>query len=238
MNMKAMIRTSTLLALWALLHFSAAAQFSATTTLPGYTTFGINGGWSYQTSDVRAAPGGFGFGLTLGKNLYYQPGAPLSFDLRGRLLYARQFGLDHFRSFDIDNNEALNGDRSLDYTSYPAGLGVGDGFVFQNHRTDLGELALEGVLTLNQLKERTGFLASLYGGVGLDWYRTRIDQANPFGLEYFTEYSSIDPSRPKASIRKDLSNTILDGVYESNADGFTNSGKLGLMPSVGVELGY
>ena len=238
MNMKAMIRTSTLLALWALLHFSAAAQFSATTTLPGYTTFGINGGWSYQTSDVRAAPGGFGFGLTLGKNLYYQPGAPLSFDLRGRLLYARQFGLDHFRSFDIDNNEALNGDRSLDYTSYPAGLGVGDGFVFQNHRTDLGELALEGVLTLNQLKERTGFLASLYGGVGLDWYRTRIDQANPFGLEYFTEYSSIDPSRPKASIRKDLSNTILDGVYESNADGFTNSGKLGLMPSVGIELGY
>src|SRR5690606_21310619 len=118
---------------------------------------------------------GYGFGFTLGKNVYYQPGAPLSFDIRGRLLYARSFGLDAVLSYNIDKNSALNGSEDLNYLNYPEATGVTKGFVFQNHRTDLGELGLEAVLTLNKLKENTGIKVSLYGGAGLDYYNVKTD---------------------------------------------------------------
>ncbi|NRB50328.1 MAG: hypothetical protein HRU41_21800 [Saprospiraceae bacterium] len=205
----------------------------------GYYTFGLNAGLSYQSSDVQALPEGFGLGLTLGKNLFYKPGAPISFDLRGRLLYAQQFGLDAARSFDISNNSVLNGSQNLDYTNYPANLGESQGFVFQNHQTEVFELGLEGVLTLNRLRERTGVVASIYGGLGLDWYRASIDQADASGNAYYSQYAGLDQQKSKASIRTELQEAILDGNYESLADGFDNDGgAIGLMPSLGLELGY
>lgn len=205
----------------------------------GYYTFGINAGLSYQSSDVQAQPEGFGLGLTLGKNLYYKAGAPLSFDVRGRLLYAQQLGLDASRSFDIANNSVLNGSQNLDYTSYPANLGESQGFVFQNHKTDVFELGLEGVLTLNQLREKTGVVASIYGGLGLDWFQTYIDQADASGNAYYSQYASLDQQKSKPSIRTELKEAILDGNYESLADGFDNDGgAIGIMPSLGIELGY
>lgn len=205
----------------------------------GYYTFGLNAGLSYQSSDVQALPEGFGLGITLGKNLYYKAGAPISFDLRGRLLYAQQFGLDAARSFDITNNSVLNGSQNLDYTTYPANLGEAQGFVFQNHQTEVFELGLEGVLTLNRLRERTGVVASIYGGLGLDWYRASIDQADASGNAYYSQYASLDQQKSKASIRTELQEAILDGNYESLADGFDNDGgTIGLMPSLGLELGY
>lgn len=205
----------------------------------GYYIFGLNAGLSYQSSDVQALPEGFGLGATLGKNLYYKPGAPFSFDLRGRLLYAEQFGLDAARSFDIGNNSVLNGSQNLDYTNYPANLGESQGFVFQNHQTQVFELGLEGVLTLNRLREKTGVVASIYGGLGLDWFRTNIDQADANGNAYYNQYAGLDQQKSKASIRTELKEVILDGNYESLADGFDNDGgTIGLMPSLGVELGY
>jgi hypothetical protein len=216
----------------------AGAQLSRVENQAGYWTLGFNGGWSYQSSDIRAATQGFGFGATLAKNLYYTPGGALSFDLRGRLLFARQFGLDPFRSYDILNNETLNGDLNLDYANYPAQLNVDRGFVFQNHRTDVFELGLEGVFTFNRLRENTGIIASLYGGFGLDWYLTKTDQADAGGNEYFGAYASLDENVSKSNIRNELRNAILDGNYESLADQFEDAGKIGLMPSVGFELGY
>ena len=219
--------------------FLSTAQKSTYEYRPGYWTVGINGGLSYQSSDVKALLEGYGLGATVAKNIYYQPGAPLSFDLRGRALFARNYGLDVTRNFDIENNSVLNGTQGLDYTTYPADLEESSGFVFQNHKTDIGELALEGVITLNQLREKTGVVASLYGGVGVDWYRTSVDQADAAGNEYYAGYAGIDASKSSSNIQKELQNIILDGNYESLADGFANdAGKLGIMPSVGVELGY
>jgi len=217
---------------------SVNQRFGANLTR-GYYTFGLNAGWAYQTSDVRVASGGYGFGATLAKNLYYRNNAIFAFDLRGRLLLARTYGLDPFRSFDIAANTALNGDRSLDYTTYPVNLEEPQGFVFQNHRTDIFELGLEGVLTFNRLRERTGFVLSLFGGVGADWYRAKIDQADANGNEYFEAYAALKSNLGETSTRQQLRDAILDGVYETNADGFTNNaGKIGLMPNLGVEIGY
>ena len=203
----------------------------------GYYTFGINGGWAYQSSDIRTSFDGFGLGLTLGKNLYYRPGAPLSFDVRGRLLYAKMLGFDGEKSFDIEKNEALNGETGPDYRTYPTTLD--DGFVYQNHRTDLGELSIEGVFRLNKLRERTGVLVGLYGGVGLDYYLTRIDQVNSDNdAPYFEDYVSIPSSLSERETANRLKDGILDGYFETNADGFDDGARIDWMPSLGIELGY
>ncbi len=222
----------------ALAQMSVNQRFGANLS-QGYYTFGLNAGWAYQSSDVRVAPGGYGFGATLAKNLYYRNNAIFAFDLRGRLLFARTKGLDPFRSYNIADNTALNGDRGLDYTTYPLNLEEPRGFVFQNHQTDIFELGLEGVLTFNRLRERTGFILSLFGGIGADWYRAKIDQADGNGNEYFEDYAALKSNFGDASTRQELRNAILDGVYETTADGFSsNNGKIGLMPSLGLEIGY
>ncbi len=205
----------------------------------GYWTLGLNAGFSYQSSDVRAITGGYGFGATLAKNLYQRTGGPIAFDLRGRFLYAQNYGLDAERSYQIDKNTVLNGSRSLDYLNYPADLNEPRGFVYQNHQTSIGELSLEGVLTLNRLREKTGVIASLYGGIGIDWYRAKIDQADANGNPYYEDYATLDENQRTSRIRQELKNNILDGDYETVADGFDNDGgKIGFMPSLGIELGY
>ncbi len=218
------------------LGYIASAQQSTSTLLPGYWTFGLNAGLAYQSSDVKAKIEGFGFGATLGKNIYYQPDAPLAFDLRGRFLYTRQYGLNSLRSYNIQNNLALNGAGLLDYTTYPSSLEEPRGFVFQNHETTTAELGLEGLITLNQLRERTGVHLGLFGGLGLDWFKAKTDQAGFDGKEYFEAYANINETRSTSSIRNELER-ILDGNYETVADGNKDNGSLKFMPSLGVELG-
>ena len=201
----------------------------------GYITLGINGGLSFQTSDVQARYNGYGLGLTLSKNLYYHPASPISFDLRGRFLYARQYGLDGGRSMDIEDNIGLNGTLGLDYVNYPSSLGVPDGFVYHNYRTTLGELAAEGVLTWNTNRLGPGLFFSLYGGVGLDYFVPKIDQAGASGEEYYEAYANLDGS--KAHIRSELRNTILDGDYETVPDNFPRSGESDFVFSLGAEAG-
>lgn len=204
----------------------------------GYYTFGINGGWSYQSGDVAIDEGGYGLGLTLGRSLYYRYGAPVAFDIRGRFLFARQYGLDGARSYDIEDNDVLNGEGNYNYLSYPTNLNEPEGFVFHNHRTTTGELSAELVLKLNRLRERTNFVVNMYGGIGLDYFRVKSDLADPTGLEYHTQYSNIDLSKPMREICNELRDDILDRTYESSADGFESGGKLAFMPDAGIEFGY
>ncbi len=233
--MKRITKLPVLIAVSALLFVHAAtAQYSAYHRAPaeraGWWTLGLNAGLAYQTGDVCIDPGGWGAGITLAKNLYYRQGAALAFDLRGRMLYTKTLGLDDYRHYGIDKNSALNNTWGLDYVSSP-------GYVFANYRTDMGEMALEGVFTFNRLRERTGIVLSLYGGVGLDWYRARIDQEGEYGT-YEPYYEVIDTTQRSKAIRTDLQ-YILDGKYETNADGFHHGfGKIGIMPAAGLELGY
>ncbi len=207
---------------------------------PGWWTIGLNAGSSYQSSDVCRTYEGWGLGLTLAKNLYYKPGAPLAFDLRGRLLYANQIGADHERSYGLLYNEALNGTLREFDTSFPLDYydetAPEDSYVYANHRTDLFEVGLEGVFNLNRLKEKTNVIVNLYGGLNLDWYKTRTDQATSLGDVY--DYSIINPESGRGSIRNQLG-SVRDGNYETVADGFDNDyGTITWMPSAGLELGY
>ena len=199
---------------------------------PGWYTLGINGGFAYQTSDVKSTLNGYGVGLTLAKNYYYRPGSPISFDLRGRLLYSETIGLNTGRSTGIQFNDALNGSRLLDYTSENGGIG----YVIPNYKTTHAEAGLEAVLTANRLRENTGIILSAFGGINLDWYNTKIDQANANGTYDYTLVDDLNDSN--SSIKSILKNNILDGVYETNAHGFEDAGKIKFMPSLGLELGY
>lgn len=205
--------------------------------LPPYT-FGISAGTSYQSSDVRIDQGGLGLSAWLGR-VYSTSEAGVGFGLRGRLSYSKSLGLDPFPTTAISQNEALNGVRALDYTNYPDELGVDPGFVYFNHRTDLIELAGEAVFTLNRLRTRNGLHVAVYGGYGLDWYQVRYDQASDGTQPYYNQYAELDPNAPKSQILQALDRQILDGEYETLADGFEDGlGKLKFMPSVGIELGF
>jgi len=193
--------------------------------------FGLNGGVAYQQSDVATDLSGFGFGLTYGKNLIYKPHSPFSLDVRSRFQIARSFGTDIRPSLGIANNEALNGEKTLDYSGEPGG-----DLVYANHKTNQIELGMEGVLTLNGLREATGLGISFTAGVGVDWYQTKIDQSNANGL-YADGYSRVDAGGAKPFNLSQLE-TIRDGKYETLADGFGQAGKFGIMPSLGVELDY
>ncbi len=202
----------------------------------GWWTFGIDGGLAYQSADVRTTFNGWGAGLTLGKNLLYRPGGAFSFDVRGRGLFTRSYGLDFKPSYGLQRNDALNGNYSseLDYLQDESAPNDSS-FVYQNYRHSMGELGLEGVLTFNRLRERTGVVLSLFGGIGLDFYSTKTDQLA--GNEPYN-YLSVNSSNSKNIILADLKD-LRDGTYESPADGFTEQSlKAGLMPGAGIELGY
>jgi len=204
----------------------------------GYWTFGLNTGKAYQSSDVKSSASGFGVGLTFGKNIYYQPGATLDFGIRGRLSYNQTKGLSPIRNYNIANNTAVNGLEGLDYTSFPDGLEEDRGFIFSNYKTDLAGAGVEAVLTLNELKEKTGVKVSLFGGVDANIYNVRTDQSDRSGNEYFEGYASVNDRGPTSEINRNLRNAILDGEYETQADGFANGPKAGFMPSLGAEVGF
>ncbi len=220
-----------------------AAQLSAQQTSShfptrqrGWWTFGIDGGLAYQSSDVRTQFNGWGAGLTLGKNLLYRPGGMFSFDLRGRGLFTRSYGADAVRSFGLQRNDALNGNylSSLNYVLDQSAPNDSS-FVYHNYRHSMGELGLEGVLTFNRLRERTGIVFALFGGVGLDFYRTRTDQLIN---DQIYNYLTISSENSKNIVLADLKD-MRDGKFESLADGFTEQSlKAGIMPGAGFELGY
>lgn len=214
---------STSLAAQSAPHFPARSR--------GWVTLGIDGGRAFQTADVRPSFNGYGGGLTLAKNLAYRPGGALSFDLRGRFLLSRTYGLDTKRSYGILKNELLTiGPAGISY-NFDTTAPNDSSFVYQNYRHGMGELGLEGVLTFNRLRERTGIVFSLFGGIGLNVYRTKIDQYQENGNIY--DYLSIPVDASAATVKSDLKN-LRDGIYETTAAGLTSS----LMPGAGLELGY
>lgn len=227
-------------AMMSLLSLPLVAQ-RVNTLRPGWYTLGINAGLSYQQSDVAAQIRGGGLGITLAKNLNSRHGQLLEVDLRGRLMYSTSYGLGADRNYLIEDNSAVNGSGLWDYRVYPSELEEPDGFIFNNHRTQMGELGLEAVFTLGRLRQRTGINLSVFGGIGLDWYRVKTDQGNEStNTNYAAEYASLDTSATFAQRRSLLRNDILNGTYESLGDGFESSsnGKLAIMPNWGVELGY
>jgi hypothetical protein len=217
------------------------AQTTSETSTRGWYTFGLNGGLPFQQSDVRPLIlGGGGGGLSLAKNLYYSPQAMFSFDVRGRFQFMRTFGFDAQRSYTIQSNDALNGNDAWNYKTYPTVLREPKGFAFLNYRSDMAELGIEGVLNFNRLLERKHIILNLHGGLGINWFNTKINAANEAnGTDYKIGFAGIDTTKTKLEIVQKIRETVLDNTFETRADGIKSAlGKVIFTPSAGVEWGY
>lgn len=196
----------------------------------GYWSVGAQYGSAYQWSDVDSRSGGWGTSLTLGKNLFYDEFALLSLDMRSRLFFGVSEGLDATPIVNIEGNEVLNGTQEFNYLANP-------GYFFHNYKTSLLGLDIEPSLTFNKFRADDRWFVSLYGGAGLAAFSSRMDLSDTDG-NYGNRFASIDQSASRSDIKKELKQ-ILDGKYESRADGFVDRAlKFGFMPSIGVELGY
>jgi hypothetical protein len=182
-----------------------------------YRTLGIDVGVSYQTSDVRPVWGGWGIGLTYEKNMVHEEGGAFDLGVRGRLMYANSRGYD---------NRATIGVRDNPVPAYKS-----DASYFANFLTHQAELAGEGVITFNKLREKTGIYATLFGGIGIVGYDVRIDQLDASGKKY--DYKSLGATPTVADVR-----SFHDGDFETSRLGGDTLTGTGFMPSIGGELGF
>jgi large repetitive protein len=222
------MRTSTLkLSLLTLIMCLGLTAFAQQNSYYNYNypwTFGINGGLEWQYSDVNGGAG-YGFGMDLAKRVGGNPNSWFALDFRGRLEFARQYGQGYSRVYNLQDFSALSSG-ATNYTNI--------GYAFHNHQTTMGALDLEGVITLNRLRERTGWVVQGFGGIGVAWYNTMIDQTD--GTSIY-DYTTIDTTQSKGAIRRDIRG-LRDRVYETEGSRFENGIHGAIMPSLGLGVGY
>jgi len=178
---------------------------------------GIKGGSFAVSGDVPAQLPGAGFGLHVRKAIGYV------FSLRLQYMYAIGKGLNWNASTNFGNNTAL---RSAGYVAN------GTNRVFYNYRTNVQDLSLEGIFTLNNIrfhKSRSGL--SIYGlaGIGLATYDTKINATGANGnyQAAFNGVTGFNQHENRKNVRDQLEN-ILDDSYETSAENYgPRRGKLG-----------
>jgi large repetitive protein len=186
--------------------------------------WGANVGTTWSTTDV-AKKHDWGWGLTLGKSFNYNYGKPISFDIRARYLTGKWYGQDFdSTSFATHPNTALSSGNT-DYNS-------AYGHSVLNFETTIQRAALELVLHANNLRAKTGWDVTVFGGIGYTWYKTYGDAIdNKTNTIY--NYDTLNPFN--AGAIKD----VLDGDYETQLDGTSGNKYTGAwMPSVGFGIGY
>lgn len=191
---------------------------------------GFNMGGVWQDADVTLDRPGFGYGFTLGKGIYESQGKFWSVDLRFRYLKGRTFG----QNLSLTDSAAID-DKSL-YAIGTTNYKATQGLLYLNTETVLHDFSMEAVINFHTLRERTGVLLSVFGGIGITDYRTKTDLLyTPDGQDFdkMYDFSSIDSN---SATKSDFRN-LQDGDYESFAP-FSEDKTIRLMPSLGIGLGY
>lgn len=194
---------------------------------------GLNIGGAWQTADYKSTAG-VGGGFTLERGLLENKTNFFSLAIRGRYLAANTYGMDFNRNYDVKNNDAYNGtyDPKVNYfDSVPASRR----YVYDNYKMTLGEGALELQLSFNRLRERTGVIFNLWGGVGFTSYRTKTDLIGTDGKLY--NFSKVDSTGNQSKALSDY-RSLIDRNYESYAKGSRNGNLVTFSPSAGIGLGY
>ncbi|RYF93907.1 MAG: hypothetical protein EOO02_23940, partial [Chitinophagaceae bacterium] len=199
---------------------------------------GIKVGVSSIAGDVRSRFPGFGAGLHWRKALGYV------FSVRVEGGYAQTKGLN----FKPSNNYLKNS--AYANNGYVVG-GLPTSPVFYNYKTNMYELAVQGVVTLNNIRfhrAKTGFNVYAFGGVGGMIYDVKVDALNGQGQAYnynnLPGYAGFAANNFQYSDRKDIRKALkdfTDGSYET--EGETDNGQPKLFgepfkPMVNVGLGF
>jgi outer membrane protein OmpA-like peptidoglycan-associated protein len=184
------------------------------------------------SGDVPAVVPTPGFGVHVRKAFGY------IFSMRLEYMYGIGKGLHWLGA----NNYARNPAWSANYTAPLLGLhpgtnqpaffnsrtgglmGPNDGIqkVFYNYKAKVQDLALQGVVTLNNVrfhKSKTGFNLYGFGGFGATVYDTKINALDEQGRPYTAQFAAINDGTHKTrkDTRDELKN-ILDDTYETAAD--------------------
>lgn len=183
---------------------------------------GFNMGATWQpregiigSNEVTKPYAGFGGGMTLGKSIYEKEGSFFAVDLRGRYLGSYNAGWSGVPDYDVK----LTGDTT------------GASFGFRNYSMKLHEFSLEGVLTLNKLRERTGIILYGFGGIGATLNKVDADYRDFTGS--YNDYWTIDTSMNAQDIAAELKKDS-DHEFETSL----SQTRFSLVPSLGLGFGY
>jgi hypothetical protein len=166
-----------------------------------YWEAGIKLGTVNIVGDLSSVVPGKSFGVHLRKALGY------AFSLRLAYNYSIAYGL----STDRERNYSLN----------PAWRMYSGQRVFYNYRTEMNDLALEGIMVIDNVQlHRSKVRVSPYGlmGIGLTAYQARINTLDEDGKIY--NFGSI-PANYSYKIRKEVLHKLrdlLDDTYETAAE--------------------
>jgi outer membrane protein OmpA-like peptidoglycan-associated protein len=171
---------------------------------------GLKAGSFMVSGDVPATFPGIGFGAHIRKALGYV------FSLRLEYMYGIGKGLNwnSNSSGAVVNNYAL---RRIGYTAATP--------VYMNYKTTVHDLALEGIITFNNVrfhKAKSG--VNVYGiiGIGATGYNTKYNLTGTDGRPY--NFASISGnSYPNRKATRDAIKAVLDDSYETQAE--TEAGK-------------
>lgn len=171
--------------------------------------FGLKGGSFMIGGDVPARFPGFGFGAHIRKALGYV------FSLRLHYMYANGTGLNWKRAVNYHNNPAWT-------SNLPAGQNYNASTepVFYNYRTNVQDLALEGIFTLNNVrfhKSRSGVSIYALLGLGATTFDARINALNGSAKYNFASVTGFNDYSQRKNVRDQLKN-LLDDTYETPAE--------------------
>ncbi len=186
----------------------------------GYWTFGLNIGGAWQDSDINTN-GGIGFGAYIGHSIFHKSTSPFSFDWRLRYMATWTYGQN-----SADNTLGKNSILG----KAPYNYNPSTGFFAHNHMTNLHDFSAEFRLNFEELRRKHRVLLSVYAGVGLGFYSTRVDQLDLLDNPY--NYDGIDQNQTEAAICDDI-NFMRDHEFETKL-----YNRLTITPTIGAEFGY
>ncbi|HYO23184.1 MAG TPA: hypothetical protein VER36_12330, partial [Flavisolibacter sp.] len=171
---------------------------------------GVKGGLFAVSGDVSSRPFSPAFGVHVRKALGYL------FSLRLEYMYGIGKGLNWNASGNFVNNTAWtrNG-----YTQ------ANTRAVFYNYRTNVQDLSLEGIFTLNNVRfHKAKSNLSIYAllGIGLATYDTKVNALDANGGRYTTVFAGITGAGVHEN-RKDVIDQLqerMDDTYETAAENF------------------
>lgn len=186
---------------------------------------GINGGGTWQTSDVKSRAGLAG-GFNLERILNKRDDAAIGFSLGFRYLSGWTYGEDDRKNTGLLNNSALNGhfDTTLNYSQNP-------GYFYNNYRSKLADGSLELKLNFPAMEKRTRLIFHVFGGLGITKFKTMIDAKDNNGKMY--NFSSYTNGPALSDLR-----TIYGNSYETMAQGSNSNGVFVFAPAVGAGIGF
>jgi len=186
-------------------------------------SIGLAGGTSFVSGDVKAQPG-WGAALEVRKALGHV------FSLRFQSAIGQAKGLNYQSSRGYYNHG--NNPWHQNYTTSNT-----DPFnptrVYYNFKTTYGDLFLQGVVNLNNVnfyKEQSKWNVFVSAGIGGMAYRVKVDaldaSGNPYDFSNVPQLSSNNTlfnfSEARRMVINELRDNILDGEYESLAEGHTD----------------